>query len=363
MMTILLLCGMMAASLFLLAESGRAGKAEAAQIVLSKAWRYRFARQTLTEKKEEFIENNRKYGTVKAKRAAKKVKEWEKQIAEYQDNEDKYLSGQKFTVLDCITLFGYQILEDLKIDGNNDLLRKLTVSCEHTGYVELERNQETSGKKNSFLYAYFLIASLFSFLFAGGIVSCFLGVLMISMGKSTAAVVAAMSAGFACPTLYGYLPYDDLRLKARKRQEEIDQGFPNAISEIALLVTAGMSITKAMEEAAVSGDSLIYREFRLVIREMNQAATIQEALTRLKCRCDNKYLDKMVTIVAKSYTAGNANLAGDLKAINDECWLDKKHNTRRMGEVVQNKLFIPTMLMFIGILIVIIVPAMSGFNL
>ena len=34
-----------------------------------------------------------------------------------------------------------------------------------------------------------------------------------------------------------------------------------------------------------------------------------------------------------------------------------------MSEAVQNKLFIPTMLMFIGILVVIVVPAMAGFNL
>ena len=68
-------------------------------------------------------------------------------------------------------------------------------------------------------------------------------------------------------------------------------------------------------------------------------------------------------MVTKSYVAGNTNLADDLKSINDECWLDRKHNARRMGEKIQNKLFIPTMLMFIGILVVIVVPAMSGFNL
>ena len=70
-----------------------------------------------------------------------------------------------------------------------------------------------------------------------------------------------------------------------------------------------------------------------------------------------------MTIVTKSYVSGNANLASDLKGINDVCWLDKKHNARRMGEKIQNKLFVPTMLMFVGILVVIVVPAMSGFNL
>ena len=75
-----------------------------------------------------------------------------------------------------------------------------------------------------------------------------------------------------------------------------------------------------------------------------------------------KYLDKMVSVISKSYVAGNANLADNLREINAECWLDKKHNSRRMSEAVQNKLFIPTMLMFVGILVVIMIPAMAGFN-
>ena len=139
--------------------------------------------------------------------------------------------------------------------------------------------------------------------------------------------------------------------------------FPNAVSKITLLVTAGMNITRAIEETAQSDTSLIYQELTLVVKEMNRSSTLQGAFTRMQCRCSNKYLDKMITVISKSYASGNANLSDDLKEINDECWLDKKHSARRMSEAVQNRLYIPTMLMFIGILVVIIVPAMAGFNL
>lgn len=363
MIAIILMAALTAASIFFIVETGRAGRNAAAEVVMSRAWSYRFAKQTLMETKQGYLEKNQKYHAVKEKKAEKKVKEWNKQIEADQKMEDVYFSGQRFSILDVIPLFGYQLLVDIKLDGDSNLLRKLTASCEHTGYVELERNQETSGKKNSSIYAYYLLASMFSFLFLGVLLSCFLGVVMIAAGKEMMGIVMPMAVGFGGPALYGYVPYDNLRSKARKRQEEINQSFPNAISKIALLVTAGMNITRAIEETAASGDSLIYQELRVAIKEMNQAATIQGAFTRLQCRCNNKYLDKMVTIVTKSYVSGNANLAEDLKAVNDECWLDKKHDARRMGEAVQNKLFIPTMLMFIGILVVIVVPAMSGFSL
>lgn len=349
--------------IFILVETGRAGKAAAAEIVMSKGWSNRFARQVLEEKKAEYLEKNDKYHRESAKKAEKKIREWDKQIAAYQKNEEIYLSGKRFSVLDVIPLFGYQLLVDMKLDGDSDLMRKLTLSCEHTGYVELERDRETGDKKNSSIYAYYLLASLFAFVFVGAVISFFLGVLMIAAGNQGVGVLMPMLVGFGGPALYGYVPYDNLRSKAAKRQEEIDIGFPNAISKIALLVTAGMNITRAIEETADSDNSLMYRELRLAVKEMNQAATVQGAFTRLQCRCSNKYLDKMITIVTKSYVAGNTNLADDLRAINEECWLDKKHNARRMGEKVQNKLFIPTMLMFVGILVVIVVPAMSGFSL
>lgn len=363
MITVILMIAATAAGVFILVETGRAGKAAAAEIVMAKAWSSRFARQSLEEKKAEYLEKNEKYHTNSEKKIKKKVKGWDKQIVAYQKTEETYLSGKKFSVLDVITLAGYQLMVDMKLDSDSDLMRRLTLSCEHTGYVELERDQETGNKKNSSVYAYYLLASLFAFTITGFLFCCFLGALMIAVGNEGAGILMPMLVGLGGPALYGYVPYDNLRAKAAKRQEEIDMGFPNAISKIALLVTAGMNITKAVEETASSDDSLMYRELRLTMREMDQGATIQRAFMRLQCRCSNKYLDKMVTIVTKSYVAGNANLADDLKAINDECWLDKKHNARRMGEKIQNKLFIPTMLMFVGILVVIVVPAMAGFNL
>lgn len=362
MVTAVLMVLVTIAVIYLLIETGKANRVATAEVVFSKAWSNRFARQTLEEKKEQFLEENEKYHNVSEKKADKKVKEWDKQIAAYQKTEEAYLSGRKFSVLDMIPLFGYQLLVDMKLDGDNDLLRKLTSCCEHTGYIELERDQETSGRKNSAIYAYYLLAALISFVYLGVIAALFLGVVTIALGNDTMGIVLPMLVGFGGSALCGYIPYDNLQAKASKRQEELDQSFPNAISKMALLTAAGMNITKAIEETAYSDNSLMYRELRLVLKEMERASTVQSAFSRLQYRCDNRYLDKTITVITKSYIDGNTNLASALKEINDDCWLDKKHNARRMGEKIQNKLFVPTMLMFIGVLVVIVIPAMAGFN-
>ncbi len=350
-------------SIFFLVEVGKENRAAVAELVISKAWNNRFSRQDLEEKKEIFLKANAKYHTHSDKKVAKKVKEWDKQIAAYKKNEDAYLSGKTFSLIDAISLFGYQFLVDMQINADNDMFRKLIDSCERSGYIELERGQETGDRKNSFIYAYYIIASLFSYIFVGIILALFLALLMMAAGREVGNAVILGAVGLVAMAILGYLPYDGLCAKARKRQEAIDRDFPNVVSKVALLVTAGMNIMKAIEETANSGETVMYRELQRTIKDTQQAATVEAALVRLQCRCSNKYLDKMVTVVSKSYVAGNANLAENLRAINAECWLDKKHNSRRMGEAVQNKLFIPTMLMFVGILVVIIVPAMSGFNI
>lgn len=349
-------------AVFFLLEMGKEKRIATAELVLSKAWNNRFSRQDIEEKKQLFIVQNTKYYIVSEKKAAKKIKKWDKQIVGYLKNEEAYLSGKTFSIIDGITLFGYQLVMDLKINAESDIFRKLAESCEHSGYIELERGQETGDKKNSFIYAYYLIASLFAYTFLGLFLGIFLALVMTAMGKPMNTVIMFAVVTVAGMAVVGYIPYDGLHAKARKRQEGIDRDFPNIISKITLLVTAGMNVVKAIEEAANSGESIIYMEFQRVIKEVNQAVSVEAALIHLQCRCSNKFLDKMVTVVSKSYTVGNANLADNLKAINAECWLEKKHSSRRMGEVVQNKLFVPTMLMFVGILVVIIVPAMSGFS-
>ena len=60
---------------------------------------------------------------------------------------------------------------------------------------------------------------------------------------------------------------------------------------------------------------------------------------------------------------GNAEIARVLSELNRESWSEYKHSARRKGEMISSKLLIPTILMFVGIIIIIIVPVMGGFSI
>ena len=80
-------------------------------------------------------------------------------------------------------------------------------------------------------------------------------------------------------------------------------------------------------------------------------------------KCNNKYVTKLASAITQNMSKGNSEIVKYLKELNDESWMERKHSSRRMAEKVQSKLLVPTLLMFAGILILVIVPVMSGFNM
>lgn len=348
--------------LFCVFEMLKAKNTDAVEVLLSKSWYNLFLSYEEQEKKKKLVYEYEQFGRLSEKKLAKKVKEYDKQIEKYQEKSEKYKSGKKVSGTGLIPLIGYQLMKDLRLDAKNDLFRKFATDCEHTGYVELERDQTTGRTANSYIYAKFIIAGMISFSVLGIILAgLMLAVgLVLKMEAVRILIISVVPLGLMF--IIGYLPYDNITGRAAKRRKAIEVEFGSVISKLALLVTSGMSITKAIAQTAESNNGVLYDELSLVIDDINTAYSLNASLMRIQRRCDNRYLDKLVSIVGKSYVSGNANLAEDLRIINRDCWLEKKHNARRMGEAASNRLFIPTIMMFIGLLIVIMVPALSGFS-
>ncbi|MBR6308602.1 MAG: type II secretion system F family protein [Lachnospiraceae bacterium] len=340
----------------------KAGKTIAIEIVYSAAWKNKFEMEKLDVKKAKLINDNNKYHKYKEKALLKKIKAIDKERSQYAENVERYSSGNAFTPLDALVMFGYQFLVNWKVDSNNMVYKKLVSDCEQSGYIELEHTEETMGKKNASIYAYYLLGGLVSFIYVGLMIGFIVIVLSILMGNSFGPAMAVGLGVAVGVSLIGYMPYDTIHQIALDRKKTIDREFPDALSKLTLLILAGLNITKALERTVEGSEGLIYRELQLVIDETNRGATFEAAFIRMKSRCSNEYLDKMIALMTKSYKESSEFLADSLILINKDCWLNKKHGARRMSEEVQNKLYIPTMLMFLGILVVIIVPALSAFN-
>lgn len=279
----------------------------------------------------------------------KQGKKLQKKIEEAQVLLKKYETG-KISALDIIPIAGYRFMQMAGWDATNDLVKKLNQKC--IQYKE---------KKEAMNHTYYLLGSLLGNIFLG-MVALFAGTgVGLAMGIGTRSIIVGVVA-FAIFALMGYLPYDNVNVIINFRKEEIERQFPQAVSKMTLLTVAGMEVSQAWKLTSHSGRGVLYEEMNRVLIDLDNNVPPTEAYSKFITRCDNAYTTKLATAIIQNISKGNSEIVELFRNLNDESWMERKHGARRMGEKIQSKLAVPTMLMFGGIIILVIVPVMSGFS-
>ena len=148
--------------------------------------------------------------------------------------------------------------------------------------------------------------------------------------------------------------------KILKRSEEMMTDFSEVISKLALLTNAGMIFREAWEEVAYTGDRALYLEMQTAVDEMNNGFAEIDALFRFGSRCVVPEIKKFTSTVVQGITKGNSELSAMLQDQSREVWNLRRQNIKRQGEKASSKLMIPIMIMFVGILIMILIPIFSN---
>lgn len=145
-----------------------------------------------------------------------------------------------------------------------------------------------------------------------------------------------------------------------KRSEEMLRDFSNVVSKLALLTNAGMILRDAWTEIAFSGETTIYREMQTSVEEMNNGISEIDAIFRFGKRCIIPEIKKFSSTIVQGLVKGNNELAMMLQAQSREVWMLKKQDIHRQGEKAASRLLIPVVIMFVGILIMVIVPIFTN---
>lgn len=172
--------------------------------------------------------------------------------------------------------------------------------------------------------------------------------------------ITAFVVGVAFAVLAYYYFANDSKEKILDRSNEILRNFPEIVSNLALLTNAGMILREAWEEVASAGDSIIYKEMKVAVDEMNNGIAEVDAIYNFGSRCIIPEVKKFVSTIIQGINEGNTELIGMLQQQSREVWQLKQQIVRRDGAKAASKLMIPICLMFIGILIMIMVPIFTN---
>lgn len=250
-------------------------------------------------------------------------------------NKEEYFLPELFFI-------GFEAISVFKIDLKAELFQKLR-----------KKISDLRGERFADFYLYVIV---------GAQITYFLTLLPITILFAVVSgemIIAAAGLGMAL--FLDYYLYDEVNEKLREREDQMMQVLPQALSTMALLINAGMPVRQTWEKVAYAGSNELNRQMQTVVIEMQNGASMTQAIHRMGERCDSKELRKFCAMLVQNLQKGNAELVQTIRTMADESWMEKKNLALRRGEAAGQKLLIPTAIMFAGVIMIIVIPIFTQF--
>ncbi|MDR1131006.1 MAG: type II secretion system F family protein [Oscillospiraceae bacterium] len=267
----------------------------------------------------------------------------EKEISKLESLNDA-LRGGNIGKAGIMTLPGHVLRRSFTFIGEGALYKTLQL-----------RHIELYGKKNAEYKTNGVLAAMCSYAIIGVGLTLALGIWMTALEAGIIGPVILL-VGTGLAVMLAYSLYDEPRAEAAKRREKIARQFPNVVSKLALLVCSGMIMDRAWNETADSHAGELYTEMKKTANELNQNIAPEAAYSNFIVRCNTKETSKLASAILQNLSKGNAEIGNLLRELAHEAWQERRHTAKRDAEKANSQLLIPTMLLFISILIMIAAP-------
>lgn len=236
---------------------------------------------------------------------------------------------------------GYAIMEKLSYKYKSKFDRKLRASLSvlyEEKYVEYYIRV---------IYAQSLTIALLIFLMS-----------FILYGLSGEIIILLVCFMMSALSVYYFMTLSDKKIQ--KRSDELLNDFSEIVSKLALLINAGMIMREAWNEVAEGDEGTIYNEMKKACVEMDNGVSEVEAIRRFGIRCIIPEIKKFASTIIQGVEKGNKELAIMLQEQSSEIWDAKQQRVKRAGAKANTKLMIPMFIIFIGVLIMMIVPIFTN---
>jgi len=275
--------------------------------------------------------------------------DYEQKIKKIERTNERLQRGNLQSV-NLLAMPGYVLQRKIVAIGKGGIHKSIMTKC-----------YEYYGRKHAANKTTHLLARLLSYPIIGVSATLTIGVLLHCIFGATVGY-AIIGIGSILVLVLVYTIYDELCDRVRKRRKNIIRQFPNVVSKLALLVTSGMIMERAWKETAYSQDADLYREMRKTSQELDNLVSPEAAYGGFISRCNTKETAKLASAIMQNLSKGNAEIGTLLKNLAREAWLERRHNAKRDAEKANSMLMIPTILLFLAILVLLMVPVAMNFT-
>lgn len=167
---------------------------------------------------------------------------------------------------------------------------------------------------------------------------------------------------------------EDLRKAKKKREEMLMAEYPQMLSQLALLLGAGMTVSNAWERMVLNYENRragsleacpempVYEEMRITYHQIKDGVGERLAYEQFGERLGLQAYRRLATLLVQNLRKGTAGLCRLLEKEMQDAFDARESNAKKRGEELQTKLLLPMMLMLGLVIVIIMIPAIAGFR-
>lgn len=159
------------------------------------------------------------------------------------------------------------------------------------------------------------------------------------------------------------------QLEEIKNESELE--YSNILWQFILLLEAGLTISSAWKKIVMdykkkknqmkTARCYVYEQMAYVYHRMELGESQERAFGVFSKRMSMKSYSKLMTLFLQNLTKGSKNMLDILKSEEQEAFINRCEQAKRMGEEADTKLLLPMGVMLLNILILLMIPAFLQF--
>lgn len=168
---------------------------------------------------------------------------------------------------------------------------------------------------------------------------------------------------------------EDARKEKEKRDARLLAEYPQMLSQMALLLGAGMTVSRAWERIVVSYENRctvqsgaeqeipVYEEMRITYHQIRDGIGERLAYEQFGERIQLQVYRRLATLLVQNLRKGTAGLSRLLEKEMQDAFDVQENLAKKQGEELQTKLLLPMMLMLGLVIVIIMIPAIANFQM
>lgn len=166
---------------------------------------------------------------------------------------------------------------------------------------------------------------------------------------------------------------EDIRKAKQKRDAQLMEEYPQMLSQMSLLLGAGMTVSHAWERIVMGYENRcidktqqelpVYEEMRVTYHQMKDGLGERSAYEQFGERVGLQVYRRLATLLVQNLRKGTAGLSKLLEKEMEDAFDAQENFAKKRGEELQTKLLLPMMLMLGLVIVIIMIPAIASFQL